>query len=249
MRHYDLADRTRNRFTGQIDIVPSGRLDCSARRAGSGKDDYDDTYFGLQESTCRTFSLGADYHHAERLRRGRHLQPRAVYRTAAIARGRSSDAQVNDPLRDWTADSTETVHYFSIYATPPRIGRNTEARVLVRLQPRRRRTTCTRSSRAARCRRPISCRTSTTSCSSCTSTCGTGCRRTWRPRSRISTSRSASTTSPSIPASSTASSSPARWCWGMSIARTPRIRWCSACVTSGRVTRDGLCSGGVCRSR
>ena len=40
----------------------------------------------------------------------------------------SPDAQFNDPLRNWTADSTETVHYFSIYATPPRIGRNTEVR-------------------------------------------------------------------------------------------------------------------------
>ncbi len=42
--------------------------------------------------------------------------------------GDSSDAQFNDPLRNWTSDSTETVHYFSIYATPPRIGANTEVR-------------------------------------------------------------------------------------------------------------------------
>ena len=42
--------------------------------------------------------------------------------------GDSSTAQFNDPLRDWTADSTETVHYFSIYASPPRIGQNTEIR-------------------------------------------------------------------------------------------------------------------------
>jgi hypothetical protein len=32
-------------------------------------------------------------------------------------------------LRDWTADATERVHYFSIYATPPRIGEKTEIRV------------------------------------------------------------------------------------------------------------------------
>ena len=37
-------------------------------------------------------------------------------------------AQFNDPLRNWTSDAKETVHYFSIYATPPRIGRNTEVR-------------------------------------------------------------------------------------------------------------------------
>ena len=38
------------------------------------------------------------------------------------------DPQFNDPLRNWTSDATETVHYFSIYASPPRIGRNTEVR-------------------------------------------------------------------------------------------------------------------------
>src|SRR5262249_1813926 len=42
--------------------------------------------------------------------------------------GDSSDAQFNDPLRNWTVDSKETVHYFSLYATPPRIGANTEVR-------------------------------------------------------------------------------------------------------------------------
>jgi hypothetical protein len=38
-------------------------------------------------------------------------------------------SQFDDPTRDWTTDSAETVNYFSLYATPPRIGRNTEARV------------------------------------------------------------------------------------------------------------------------
>ena len=50
--------------------------------------------------------------------------PDCSSRTRAIRQ----TAQFNDPLRNWTSDSTETVHYFSIYATPPRIGRNTEVR-------------------------------------------------------------------------------------------------------------------------
>ena len=41
----------------------------------------------------------------------------------------ASPGQENDPMRDWTTDSTERVNYFSIYAAPPRIGRNTEARL------------------------------------------------------------------------------------------------------------------------
>jgi hypothetical protein len=35
---------------------------------------------------------------------------------------------VVDPRRDWTTDSSERVHYFSVYLAPPRFG-NTEARL------------------------------------------------------------------------------------------------------------------------
>src|SRR6185436_19617179 len=60
MRHYDIADRGRNRFTGQVDVVPSDLWTLSAS-AGVGKDDFNDSYFGLQESTFRTLSFGADF--------------------------------------------------------------------------------------------------------------------------------------------------------------------------------------------
>ena len=127
LRHYDVADRTRNRFTGQVDVVPNDLWIFSAS-AGVGKDDYDDSYFGLQESTFRVFSLAADYRQPNGFGGGAQLQLRALLRASAIAIGEPRD-QENDPLRDWTADSTERVNYFSIYATPPRIGQNTEARV------------------------------------------------------------------------------------------------------------------------
>ena len=130
MRHYDVANRTRNRFTGQVDVTPNELWIFSAS-AGLGKDDYDDSYFGLQESTFRVFSLSADY----RLENG--LGAGASYnyeRYSGLQRSRSASPgqtppQENDPLRDWTADSAERVNYFSIYATPPKIGANTEARL------------------------------------------------------------------------------------------------------------------------
>ena len=125
MRHYDVADRNRNRFTGQMDIVPNDLWTFSAT-AGFGKDDYDDSYFGLQESTFRVFGFAADY-------RGRNgFGGGASYnyeRYAGFQQSRSaSPGQETDPLRDWTVDSAERVNYFSIYAMPPRIGQNTEAR-------------------------------------------------------------------------------------------------------------------------
>ncbi len=127
MRHYDLADRTRNRFTGQIDIVPSDVWMFSVS-GGILKDDYSNTVFGLQDSTGRTFSLAADYHQPNGMGAGATYNLERYAGLQQSHEGDSSDAQFNDPLRNWTADSTETVHYFSIYATPPRIGRNTEVR-------------------------------------------------------------------------------------------------------------------------
>jgi hypothetical protein len=126
LRHYDQANRTRNRFTGQIDVVPNDLWIVSAS-AGVGEDDYDDSYFGLQESTFRVFSLGVDYRRANGFGGGASYN---YERYAGLQQSRSaSPGQENDPLRDWTTDSAERVNYFSIYATPPRIGRNTEARL------------------------------------------------------------------------------------------------------------------------
>jgi MtrB/PioB family decaheme-associated outer membrane protein len=126
MRHFDVADRRRNRFTGQVDVVPNEVWTFSVS-GGVGKDDYNDSAFGLQDSTFRTFSVGAD------LRKPNGFGGGGSYnfeRYAGLQRSRSaSPGQENDPLRDWTADSTETVNYFSLYATPPRFGKNTEARV------------------------------------------------------------------------------------------------------------------------
>ena len=110
--------------------------------AGVGKDDFDDSYFGLQESTFQTFSLAADYRQPNGFGGGASYN---YERYAGFQQSRSaSPGQENDPLRDWTADSQERVNYFSIYATPPTIRRNTEVRAVVRLQLRARAATSTR---------------------------------------------------------------------------------------------------------
>ena len=59
---------------------------------GFGKDDYDDSYFGLQESTFRTFSLGADFRQPNGLGAQAQLQLRAL-RGAISDRGRRAPDQ------------------------------------------------------------------------------------------------------------------------------------------------------------
>jgi MtrB/PioB family decaheme-associated outer membrane protein len=125
LRHYDLANRTRNRFVGQVDVLPSETVTLSLS-AGFGTDDFDDSYFGLQESAFRNVSFGFDY-----------LLPRQIdvgatynyerYSGLQQSRSASPGEQEDDPNRDWTADSRETVHYLSVYIRPPRFG-DTETR-------------------------------------------------------------------------------------------------------------------------
>ena len=93
------------------------------------KDDFSNSFYGLQDSTGRTFSLAADFHQPNGLGAGASYNYERYAGLQRSHEGDSSAAQFNDPLRDWTADATETVNYFSIYANPPRIGRSTEMRV------------------------------------------------------------------------------------------------------------------------
>src|SRR4029450_10769239 len=86
MRHYDLADRTRNRFMGQVDIVPSEVWMFSVS-GGLLHDDYGDTVFGLQKSNGNTFSLSADYHQPSRLGAGATYKQRQSTRALASHHG------------------------------------------------------------------------------------------------------------------------------------------------------------------
>ena len=126
MRHYDLADRKRKRFTGTVDVMPTEYLTLSAS-TGVGTEDFDDSQFGLQETDVRTFTVSADVARDGGWGAGISYD---YERYAGLQESRSANpgVQEDDPLRNWTTDSTERVNYFLLYLTPPRFG-NTEARV------------------------------------------------------------------------------------------------------------------------
>jgi MtrB/PioB family decaheme-associated outer membrane protein len=126
LRHYDLANRTRNRFLGQVDVAPSEALTLSLS-AGFGADDFDDSMFGLQEAAFRNVTVAVDYAAQNGFGAGGSYDYER-YTGLQQSRSASPGAQAADPNRDWTTDSKERVHYFSIYLRPPRFGR-TEARV------------------------------------------------------------------------------------------------------------------------
>ncbi|HMD37012.1 MAG TPA: MtrB/PioB family outer membrane beta-barrel protein [Vicinamibacterales bacterium] len=130
MRHFDLADRNRNLFNGQVDIVPNDLWTFSVS-AGVTADEYPDSYFGLQNWNGRTVSLGADYHLPNGFGGGgtyNYERYTGLQRSRSASPG-STPPQETDPKRDWTTDTAETVNYFSLYVTPPRFGPDTEVRV------------------------------------------------------------------------------------------------------------------------
>ena len=60
MRHYDIANRSRRSSLAQFDFLPNEAWALSLS-AGVGQDDYDDSYFGLQEASFELISFGVDY--------------------------------------------------------------------------------------------------------------------------------------------------------------------------------------------
>jgi MtrB/PioB family decaheme-associated outer membrane protein len=127
MRQYDLANRNRNTFTGQVDFTPSEAWNFSVS-GGVGKDDFPDSYFGVQDSTFRTFSTGVDYQMPDGLVIGGTYNFERYSGLQNSRSASSSPAQFNDPNRNWNVNSREQVNYFSIYLSP-KFGPNTEARL------------------------------------------------------------------------------------------------------------------------
>lgn len=126
LRHYDLANRRRHRFTALADFSPLERITFNVN-AAAGHDDYPDSYFGLTAARFTTAGAGVD------VVVGRGVNVGGSYtfeRYTGDQRSRSAapGVQQTDPARDWTADSRERVHYFSLYATPPPIAGRTELR-------------------------------------------------------------------------------------------------------------------------
>jgi MtrB/PioB family decaheme-associated outer membrane protein len=126
LRHYDLADRKRKRLTGTVDVMPLEYLTLSAS-TGLGKEDFDDSEFGLQETDVRTFTLSVDVARTGGWGGGASYDYER-YTGLQESRSASPGAQAEDPLRNWTTDSRERVNYFLVYLTPPRFG-NTETRL------------------------------------------------------------------------------------------------------------------------
>lgn len=108
MRHYDVANRTRDRVTALVTATPVSFLGLNGSIA-AGKDDYKDSPLGLRDNTNRVYTVGADLQPIDRIAFGVTY---TYENYAALQRSRTANPppspQFNDPTRDWTTDSDDT---------------------------------------------------------------------------------------------------------------------------------------------
>jgi MtrB/PioB family decaheme-associated outer membrane protein len=115
MRHFDIADRDRTRFTALVQVTPGSVFGASAS-VSKGKDEYNDAKvgaggFGLKSYENRRYSLSIDLTPTEQVSAGVWFV-RENY--AAFQRSRTaSAAQFTDPQRDWMLDTDDKVDTIS----------------------------------------------------------------------------------------------------------------------------------------
>ena len=111
MRHYDIADRKRDRFN----LIASGGLMGGSlgltASAGIGSDEYTASEHGLQFFDSEQYSIGLDYAPDDRYNFAASYGWEN-YTSQQRSRNASSTTDQQNPARDWTTDYTGKVNFF-----------------------------------------------------------------------------------------------------------------------------------------
>lgn len=110
MRHYDVADRNRDRFTLIFNAIPSGTFGVTAS-AGIGRDEYTASDHGLQFYDSDQYSIGASFAPDDRFNAFASWGWEN-YESQQRSRTANDAVQQADPRRDWTTDFTGKVNFF-----------------------------------------------------------------------------------------------------------------------------------------
>jgi len=109
MRHFDVANRDRQRFTFIANVMPGGMFGFTAS-AGVGRDDYPDSPHGLQSYDSDQYSAGVTISPDERYNLTASYGWEN-YSSLQRSRTANSAAEQLDPRRDWTTDYTGKVNF------------------------------------------------------------------------------------------------------------------------------------------
>lgn len=127
MRHFDVANRNRNRvtFIGTLNPVPPLNIDLSF---AAGKDDYIESEFGMRDNDHRIYGLGTDYLINDNASVGISY---SFEKYNALQRSRQANPgeQFNDPSRNWAADTSDTTNSVLVNAEWNRIRERFDIRL------------------------------------------------------------------------------------------------------------------------
>ena len=108
LRQFDISDRTRDRVTAIVQLVPASMFGVSASLA-AGRENRPEASFGLQDNDLRAFTIGLDVAPGDRVG-GSVSYGFESYATRQRSRQANPGPQFNDPTRDWWTDMDEDVH-------------------------------------------------------------------------------------------------------------------------------------------
>jgi MtrB/PioB family decaheme-associated outer membrane protein len=109
MRHFDVADRDRQRVSLIANVMPAGIFGLTAS-AGIGRDDYPNSPHGLQSFDSNQYSAGFTVTPDDRYNLTASYGWER-YRSLQRSRNATSAADQANPIRDWTTDFTGKVHF------------------------------------------------------------------------------------------------------------------------------------------
>jgi MtrB/PioB family decaheme-associated outer membrane protein len=116
-RHYDIADRDRDRFTTTVTFTPVPNFDVNAA-VSTGKDDYKNTGFGLRDNDNKAWNVGFDSTLAKTINLG-GTYGYEKYTANQYSRSANpptpTDSTFYDATRDWTLDQADKVKTYGLY--------------------------------------------------------------------------------------------------------------------------------------
>jgi MtrB/PioB family decaheme-associated outer membrane protein len=126
MRHFDIAARDRDRVTILGSVTPVENVSVSASVA-AGKDDYQESLFGLRDNTHRVYAVGVDATPTERVVLAASYSSEH-YNALSRSRQANPGVQFTDPSRNWATDATDRAHSWVVSAEITRIANKVDLR-------------------------------------------------------------------------------------------------------------------------
>lgn len=127
LRQFDISDRTRDRVTAIVQVVPVSSVGLNGS-IGIGQENRPNAAFGLQDNDLRSFTVGVDVTPRETVTFGA-TYGFENYTTLQRSRQANPGPQFDDPTRDWSTDVDESVHTLTGSIDLPQVIARTALRV------------------------------------------------------------------------------------------------------------------------